>query len=88
MSRTYDIACHDCRVVLWIGQDSRVYYTVGDLKKQREFFYGHIGHRLEFNDAETLSARYDFKSLDFDEDEDGDFIEKEPTPLENKVKIK
>jgi len=87
MSRTYDIACHDCRVVLWIGQDRRIYYTDRDLRKQREFFYEHIEHRLEFNDSETLSARYDFKSLDFDEDEDGDFIEKEPMPLENKVKI-
>ena len=75
MSKTYDIACHDCRVVLWIGQESlgsnhRIYSTEEDLRKQRDFFYGHIGHRLEFNDGEVLSAKYDFKSLDFEEEEE------------------
>ena len=71
MSTTYDIACHDCKVVLWIGQGNRIYYAEEHLKKQRDFFYGHIGHHLEFNKGEIFSALYDFKSLDdLDGDED------------------
>ena len=70
MSVTYDMACYDCKVVLWIGQRDRIYCTEKDLKKQRIFFYAHIGHHLEFNSGEVFSARYDFKSLDDLDDED------------------
>lgn len=70
MAKTYDIACHDCKVTLWIGQGNRVYRDVEHLQEEQAFFFGHIGHHLEFNDSEVLAATYDFKSLDFDDEEE------------------
>ena len=64
MSQTYSIACHDCSVMLWIGQAntaSRVnpdtnqrtpgIYT-GEpetMKSLAKFFGLHVGHRLGFD---------------------------------------
>lgn len=67
MSRTYDIACHDCRVTLWIGQGSGdnayIYSTVDHLKEQRDFFFAHQRHRLEFGDDEVMGLD-DYRRLD------------------------
>ena len=63
MAKTYEIVCHDCKVTLWIGQDTRLYTTPAHLKQQQDFFYGHIGHRLEFNDSDTLMALDEYTDL-------------------------
>lgn len=58
MSRTYSIACMDCKQSLWIGQASceskRIYSgneaIMGELES---FLYAHEGHNLKFvNDCE------------------------------------
>lgn len=71
MSRTYDIACHDCKVKLWIGQgsgDSAYLYTTQEhLKAMRDFLFFHQRHELEFGDDEPM-ALDDYKALDDDED--------------------
>jgi hypothetical protein len=59
MSDTYDIACHDCKVGLWIGQSGAnpwTFYT-GEPKMMqhlRLFLWQHRGHRLEFNESQTF----------------------------------
>ena len=73
MARTHEIACHDCRVRLWIGQGSGekayIYSTPTHLKQLRDFLFGHQRHRLEFGDDEQL-ALDDYTSLNTDDDYD------------------
>jgi hypothetical protein len=75
MSETYDIACHDCGIVLWIGQAptsseterGRIYYGSGDSKGLlSKFLYEHIGHRLEFNMSQHFDALHDYQEVDRD----------------------
>jgi len=64
---TYEIACLDCKVSLWVGQGNRIYYTEEDLKKQRDFFFGHVGHHLEFNSTDYFAAADGFRDLEDEE---------------------
>lgn len=72
MAQTYNIACHDCAVSLWIGQCpfasdlSRAYlYTTERAHQlQRDFFFAHIGHRLEFN----ISDHFDYREITQEDD--------------------
>lgn len=72
MSRTFDIACHDCRVKLWIGQAAEgkqyIYQTERDHKRLTDFLYTHQRHRLEFGDDEHM-ALDDYKSIGVEEDD-------------------
>ena len=77
MARTYNIACVDCKLTLWIGQWSGsdisgayIYTTDEDIQKQRDFFYGHLGHRLEFDQGQVLDVKYDLKDVESDEEEE------------------
>lgn len=73
MSETYSIACHDCQIMLWIGQSpvgsdlSRGYLYTADPhpKFQRDFFFAHIGHRLEFNASQLFDG--DYWEIDWDD---------------------
>ena len=60
MSRTYEIACHDCKTALWIGQGwtpgTHLYATPEHLKLLHDFLFAHIGHRLEFNNDEKFAV--------------------------------
>ena len=76
MSKTYNIGCHDCAVSLWIGQCraggdlSRGYLYTTDRAQafQREFFFTHIGHRLEFNTSEHFAAECDYHEIPNEDD--------------------
>jgi len=64
MSRTYSIACNDCKRHIWIAQSSggqRVLYS-GDekiMQKLKEFLFEHEGHNLTFGEnCETDIADY------------------------------
>lgn len=67
MSRTYEIVCHDCKVSLGMGQGSGdkayIYGTDEDRTAQRDFFFDHQRHRLEFGDDEQYSL-LDYHVLD------------------------
>ncbi|MCI0391648.1 MAG: hypothetical protein MOB07_23130 [Acidobacteria bacterium] len=73
MSHTYNIACHDCQVSLWLGQCSPqddlsqgFLYTTGRAQQlQRNFFFDHIGHRLEFNTSEHFDATDSFREMEW-----------------------
>ncbi|HEX3560383.1 MAG TPA: hypothetical protein VHU19_14340 [Pyrinomonadaceae bacterium] len=73
MARTYEIACHDCKVRLWIGQGSGekayIYSTDRHIKQLRDFLFNHQYHRLEFGDDERL-ALDDYMELNSDDDYD------------------
>lgn len=68
MARTYEIACHDCKHKLWIGQGRQtggkyLYKTPEALLKLESFLFSHQQHRIEFGDDERL-ALDDYKDLD------------------------
>lgn len=70
MGQTYDLACHDCKVRLWIGQTNASstkpwIYTAdaSTMKALNEFLVSHLGHRLEFD--------VDFAFMGRDELEEG-----------------
>lgn len=53
MSETYGLACHRCRVFVWIGQkgwdsDGCLYGTPESQTLQRDFLFSHVGHPLGF----------------------------------------
>lgn len=56
MSKTYSIACKDCRKHLWIGQGSynadqrRIYRTDRHLKALLAFLFDHQKHNLLFDE--------------------------------------
>lgn len=64
MSRTYEIACHDCKLTLWLGQGptsgevvgAYIYKTEDDLRRLQDFLFCHMHHRLEFGDAEAIDG--------------------------------
>lgn len=65
MSETYSIACHDCRIMLWVAQapnpsqPERGYLYAGKVHDlHRRFLFDHIGHRLEFNSCQHLDNDY------------------------------
>ena len=50
MSKTMDIACHDCKEQYWCGQDfGRDTERFYNADKLRRFLTKHIGHKLEYN---------------------------------------
>lgn len=61
--------------MLWIGQCRNtdqlnrafLYSTENDVALQRDFFYGHIGHRLEFNTSEFFDATYSYREISRDD---------------------
>jgi hypothetical protein len=62
MSRTYSIACDDCKCSLWIAQGwpdrpkSLTLYS-GDkqvMQDLKSFLFAHVGHNLRFVDDEIL----------------------------------
>jgi hypothetical protein len=67
MSDTYDLACHDCKASLWIGQSGSspwCFYT-GEPETMQAlglFFWAHRGHRLEFNECQLLEYVADLGS--------------------------
>lgn len=54
MSSTNSIACRDCRVHLWIGQERRdskvIYFSADHQKALTDFLYAHKNHSLVFED--------------------------------------
>ena len=63
MSRTYAIACTQCKKSLWIGQagggSDQVYLYLGDGKTDaalEKFLSGHEGHPLVFKDEIFLDG--------------------------------
>jgi hypothetical protein len=59
MSDCYDIACHNCKVGLWIGQSGASPWTFysGEsetMQSLRVFLWIHRGHQLEFNETQTF----------------------------------
>jgi hypothetical protein len=62
MAKTYDIACRQCEVKLWIGQrvlsdatpKMRLYSGQDALARLTAFLIAHIGHHLEFCDDEAF----------------------------------
>jgi len=73
MARTFEIACTDCAVTLWIGQrptGAERWYLYGApnyTAALEDFLMAHKGHALLFDDSEVISLR-DYKSLDDDEE--------------------
>ncbi len=69
MSKTFSIACINCRESLWIGQKSYSPNSVGyiytgkeNLEYLRKFLFDHIEHNLIFKDNESLCVD-DYKQL-------------------------
>ena len=62
MSRTYSIACRDCKESLWIGQGYGYEYPKAyiytdepnTMKALSKFLFVHHGHNLFFEDDEDL----------------------------------
>ena len=60
MSRTYSLLCHDCEKSLWMGQGhperpESLYIYYGREHQRLDlqgFLFGHLGHRLSFEDDE------------------------------------
>jgi hypothetical protein len=54
MSRTYDIACDQCKVALWIGQAGSgnergyIYTDAERLRALNQFLWDHVEHPLVF----------------------------------------
>lgn len=78
MSRAYHLGCHDCRVYLWVGQGwppDRLYLYSTDehMRRLQEFFWNHLGHRLEYQDSETAcwwaETEGNYQELYADDDE-------------------
>lgn len=72
MSRTYAIACTQCREQLWIGQSqSPLYYSEPDRMAQlSRFLVTHRDHPLVYKDDEFLPDYKEFENLDEREWED------------------
>ena len=71
MDRTFDIACRDCKVTLWIGQkhagqEAFLYATEEALKQLHDFLFNHQYHHLVFGDDQKLNND-DYKTLVCDE---------------------
>jgi hypothetical protein len=50
MSVTYHIGCEKCKVHLWIGQGSHIYFGEKEtMEALRKFLFEHVGHELSFN---------------------------------------
>ena len=69
MSRTYEIACLNCRNTLWVGQGwpetsgVYLYKNSNAILHLEEFLFRHEGHNLIFGDSEILDLD-DFVSVD------------------------
>lgn len=64
MSRTYDLACTDCKKAIWIGQyggGSGHIYTGNNqtMRLLNDFLWEHSGHSLIFVDDEILDDDYE-----------------------------
>lgn len=77
MSRTYDIACTQCKKALWIGQvggsNERGYIYSGEPRTMaalNEFLWDHAGHPLIFTMGENLE--------DYEEVEPNAQVQREP----------
>lgn len=61
MSDCYKIACIQCKVTRWIGQESRVsgegYLYQDEIEPLWTFLKVHQGHRLLFDRDEAFTAR-------------------------------
>lgn len=56
MSQTLNLTCDDCKVTLWVGQQSRtrgwfVYGTEAEREALNKFVNDHIGHAVRFQDS-------------------------------------
>ena len=63
MSTSYEIACKDCKVGIWIGQSQHtnppfcLYYGEREtMEKLRLFLWNHVGHSLIMDDSQTLEC--------------------------------
>ena len=64
MSRTYSIACKDCKEILWIGQGygftpmpegrAYIYRAAKHIKALEKFLFAHHSHNLLFDDDEDM----------------------------------
>ena len=56
MSRTFELACHDCEVALWVGQgnpgNEYIYKNEEHILALQKFLFDHRNHTLEFGDDE------------------------------------
>ena len=55
MSRTYSLACKDCKVHLWIGQGhagllGHLYTTAAHIEALTRFLNSHMKHNLVFDE--------------------------------------
>lgn len=69
MAQTFNIACYNCKVTLWIGQRSgstvesgRIYNSWQAQNRLRDFLYSHVGHPLVFIESEALDV-IDYEDL-------------------------
>jgi hypothetical protein len=73
MSRTCNLACHDCQVTLWVGQMHHDAWRIYGGKPEfaanlTAFLNAHESHRLEFGDSEQFDF---YEDVTPDEEEDG-----------------
>lgn len=77
MSRTFCIACQDCKIQLWIGQDRVPLYwgNTGVMKRLSLFLKAHEDHRLEYCCDERVEEYLEFESVDHEGFEDSNATE-------------
>jgi len=71
MSRTYELACRDCKKTLWIGQGwpdhktekPHLYKADKYMKALEKFLFDHQEHNLVFGDDERLETE-DYKEIE------------------------
>jgi len=74
MSATYDMACMQCKVSIWIGQKGSgdfVFYAgnPGCMAELSKFLWQHKGHHLELRTSEKCGVD-EFKQVDLPDDQD------------------
>jgi hypothetical protein len=55
MSVCYELACHQCRKRLWVGQGSVIYTAPEHALSLSEFLHDHQNHPLEFVDDQRAT---------------------------------
>lgn len=60
MSETYEIACYDCKITLWIGQKDYIYTGEPNcMAALTAFFFAHQGHTLKFESTTWTPAEFE-----------------------------
>jgi hypothetical protein len=58
MSTTTNIACHDCKKMVWVGQSDYLYTSPARISELTKFLFEHKGHALEFVDSHDSKTQY------------------------------